>query len=131
MRWLACGNAPCAMCIPLRFRFAAHSAAAPVMSFRIQCLAPHAPRVYVAYPQVTGIFGSSMEVLISVHGETPAARELVHCGSAYATVVSVNRAGDPVPVPFHIAPESSSEKLRCQVWSATYRRTLNRCSRSP
>jgi len=65
--------------------------------------------------QVTSIFGSSMEVLISVHGETPAARELVHCGSAYATVVSVNRAGDPVPVPFHIAPVSDVEKLRCQV----------------
>ncbi len=50
-----------------------------------------------------------------MHGETPEARELVHCGSAYATVVSVNRAGDPVPVPFHIAPESALEKLRCQV----------------
>ena len=59
-----------------------------------------------------------MEVLISVHGETPAARELVHCGSAYATVVSVNRAGDPVPVPFHIAPVSNVEKLRCQVCDA-------------
>ena len=65
--------------------------------------------------QVTGIFGSSMEVLISVHGETPAARELVHCGSAYATVVSVNHDGDPVPVPFYVAPVSDVEKLRCQV----------------
>ena len=77
--------------------------------------------------QVTSIFGSSMEVLISVHGETPAARELVHCGSAYATVVSVNRAGDPVPVPFHIAPVSDVEKLRCEArsheppWPSTMR----------
>ncbi len=70
-----------------------------------------------------------MEVLISVHGETPAARELVHCGSAYATVVSVNRAGDPVPVPFHIAPVSDVEKLRCQVRvdDSPWRPTLRSC----
>ena len=70
-----------------------------------------------AAPQVTGIFGSSMEVLISVHGERVETREMLHCGSAYATVVSVDANGDPVPVPFYLAPETAVEKLRCQVRS--------------
>ena len=69
---------------------------------------------------MTGIFGSSMEVLISVHGERIETREMAHCGSAYATVVSVDGNGDPVPVPFYLAPETAVEKLRCQVRAAGY-----------
>ena len=64
---------------------------------------------------MTGIFGSSMETLISVHGEAPATRELVHCGSAYATVVSVDRDGGPVPIPFYLTPATAVEQRRCQV----------------
>ena len=54
-----------------------------------------------------------MEVLISVHGER--VRELRHCGSAYATVVSVDRDGGPVPVPFYLTPETAIEQRRCEV----------------
>lgn len=38
--------------------------------------------------QVTAIFGSSVEVLISLWGETPDVGVMFHCGDAYATVVS-------------------------------------------
>lgn len=72
--------------------------------------------------QVTGIFGSSMEVLISVHGERVETREMFHCGSAYATVVSVDANGDPVAVPFYLAPETDVEKRRCQVQSQCFAR---------
>ena len=56
-----------------------------------------------------------MEVLISVHGERVETRALRHCGSAYATVVSVDREGGPVPVPFYLTPETAIEQRRCQV----------------
>ena len=37
---------------------------------------------------MTAIFGSSVEVMISVWGETPDVGVTFHCGDAYATVVS-------------------------------------------
>lgn len=54
--------------------------------------------------QVTGIFGSSVEVMISVHGETPSQGQVFHCGDAFATIVSVDLVGNPVPVPFELDP---------------------------
>lgn len=41
--------------------------------------------------QVTAIFGSSAEVLVSLWGETPDEGVMFHCGDAYATVVSGER----------------------------------------
>lgn len=67
----------------------------------------------IACVQVTGAFGSSMEVMISVCGETPTIGEVFHCGDAYATVVSVDTSGNPVELPFELAPESPADKLRC------------------
>ena len=63
--------------------------------------------------QVTGAFGSSMEVMISVCGETPTIGEVFHCGDAYATVVSVDTKGNPVELPFELRPDSPADKLRC------------------
>ena len=54
--------------------------------------------------QVTGIFGSSVEVMISVHGETPSKGQVFHCGDAFATIVSVDLMGNPVSVPFELEP---------------------------
>ena len=54
--------------------------------------------------QVTGIFGSSVEVMISVHGETPSKGVVFHCGDAFATIVSVDLMGNPVSVPFELEP---------------------------
>ena len=64
--------------------------------------------------QVTGVFGSSMEVMISVCGETPTQGEVFHCGDAYATIVSVDTRGNPVDLPFDLAPESPADLLRCR-----------------
>ncbi|KAL3138822.1 hypothetical protein ABBQ32_005657 [Trebouxia sp. C0010 RCD-2024] len=63
--------------------------------------------------QVTGIFKSSTEVMISVCGESPTVREVFYCGDAFATVVSVNRTGGTVDIPFMLEPETAAEKQRC------------------
>ncbi len=70
--------------------------------------------------QVTAIFGSSMEVMISVCGETPHIAEVFHCGDAYVTVVSVDKDGSPVEVPFELQPVTEAEKRQCA--GATKRR---------
>ena len=54
-----------------------------------------------------------MEVMISVCGETPTIGEVFHCGDAYATVVSVDTSGNPVELPFELAPDSPADKSRC------------------
>ena len=69
--------------------------------------------IVIACIQVTGAFGSSMEVMISVCGETPHIGEVFHCGDAYATVVSVDTKGNPVELPFELIPDSPADKLRC------------------
>ena len=68
----------------------------------------------LAAAQVTGIFGSSMEVMVSVCGETPAEGSSVfHCGDAYATVVAVDPEGQPAEVPFELVPGSPDDARRC------------------
>lgn len=62
---------------------------------------------------MTGIFGSSMEVMVSVCGENPAVGEIFHCGDAYVTVVSVNEHGGPVDVPFELEPLDPCDVKRC------------------
>lgn len=50
---------------------------------------PHAGLLPASpFQQVTAIFGSSVEVMISLWGETPDVGVMFHCGDAYATVVS-------------------------------------------
>lgn len=62
---------------------------------------------------MTAIFGSSMEVMISVCGETPHIGEVFHCGDAYVTVVSVDPDGSPVEVPFELQPVTEAERRQC------------------
>lgn len=50
--------------------------------------------------QVTAIFGSSVEVQISLWGETPDVGGMFHCGDAYATVVSGARRVGRGPAPW-------------------------------
>ena len=40
-------------------------------------------------------------------------REVFYCGDAFATVVSVNRTGGTVDIPFTLEPETAAEKQRC------------------
>lgn len=63
--------------------------------------------------QVTGVFGSSMEVMVSVCGETPTVGEVFHCGDAYVTVVSVDEKGGPVDVPCELAAVEPHDVKRC------------------
>ncbi|KAG1663738.1 hypothetical protein FOA52_006107 [Chlamydomonas sp. UWO 241] len=44
--------------------------------------------------QVTAIFGSSMEVMVSIHGENPMEGTLFHCADAFVTVVTVSPEPD-------------------------------------
>jgi hypothetical protein len=55
-----------------------------------------------------------MEVMITVFGETPTEGEMFHCADAYATVVSVDTQGNPVEVPFELAPVTPAEQHRCR-----------------
>lgn len=66
--------------------------------------------------QVTAIFSSSLEVMVSVYGESPTASPgPFHCADAFATVVVVGQEGGPQSVPFELAPATATEQLRCQV----------------
>ncbi|KAL6778365.1 hypothetical protein ACKKBG_A17915 [Auxenochlorella protothecoides x Auxenochlorella symbiontica] len=62
--------------------------------------------------QATAIFGSSVEVMISVWAETPEAGGLFECGDAYATVVSMNESGVPQDIPFELAPDTPEDHTR-------------------
>lgn len=63
--------------------------------------------------QVTAIFGTSMEVMISVCGERLAESSIFHCGDAYATVVSVDQHGLPVDIPFELKAKDPADQQRC------------------
>ncbi len=79
------------------------------------------PYTYIHTPythpltQVSAIFGSSLEVMISVHGESPHQGAMFRCGDAFATIVSVDAAGDPVDVPFELEPSNEAERACMQV----------------
>jgi acyl-CoA hydrolase len=72
--------------------------------------------------QVAAIFGSSLEVMISVFGEKPHEGRVFHCADAFATVVVVDqqvrstrcfiRSLPPVGM---LEPENETFKL--QLWS--------------
>ncbi|GLC42537.1 hypothetical protein PLESTB_001111000 [Pleodorina starrii] len=91
--------------------------------------------------QVTAIFGSSLEVMVSVFGESPYAGAgssgaataaaaaasdgdggggggeygIFHCADAFVTVVAVDeRHGSPVPLPFELDPRDPADLLRNQ-----------------
>ena len=94
---------------------------------------------------MTAIFGSSMEVMVSVHGEDPLVGDLFHCADAFVTVVTVQQTaggGDvgttqsssmtslvhqttqskfeesrviPVRLPFQLQPQTPAESLRHEV----------------
>jgi hypothetical protein len=58
------------------------------------------------------VFGSSVEVMISVWGEDPAAGIPFHCGDAFATVVAVDASGDPVLLDCDLEACSSEDSVR-------------------
>lgn len=83
--------------------------------------------------QVTAIFGSSLEVMASVFGESPfdlahhtggsstagtshggsGSDAIFHCADAFVTVVAVDVThGSPVQVPFALDPQEPADKLR-------------------
>jgi acyl-CoA hydrolase len=67
--------------------------------------------------QVTAAFEKSMEVMVSVWGQSPSLPgkevSVFHCGDAYSTVVLVNDAGQPQRLPLRVTAQSTEEKLRC------------------
>ncbi|WIA38284.1 hypothetical protein OEZ86_001624 [Tetradesmus obliquus] len=62
--------------------------------------------------QVSAIFGASLEVMISVFGETPADGNVFHCADAFATLVVTDLQGAPTHIPFELEPSSAAERLR-------------------
>lgn len=62
--------------------------------------------------QVTAIFGTSMEVLVSVHGEDPVVGEVFRVANGFATFVSVGEDYKPVDLSFSLVPATEEEKVR-------------------
>jgi len=62
--------------------------------------------------QATAVFGSSVEVMISLWGEVPEEGVPFHCGDAYVTVVSVDSMGAPVDILIEIVPSKDAEHRR-------------------
>ncbi len=58
------------------------------------------------------MFGSSLEVMISVFGENPAEGVVFHCADAFATLAMVGPEGMPRMCPFQLKPSSELEGLR-------------------
>eukprot|EP00877_Chromochloris_zofingiensis_P005033 jgi/Chrzof1/14530/Cz09g06070.t1 len=72
----------------------------------------HVGDILYVTAQVTAIFETSLEVMISVFGETPKTGQSFHCADAYATVVVVDGSGNPMSIPFELQPSTDTEKLR-------------------
>eukprot|EP01023_Acetabularia_acetabulum_P001987 TRINITY_DN10777_c0_g1_i5.p2 TRINITY_DN10777_c0_g1~~TRINITY_DN10777_c0_g1_i5.p2 ORF type:complete len:158 (-),score=23.33 TRINITY_DN10777_c0_g1_i5:933-1406(-) len=62
--------------------------------------------------QVTAVFGSSLEVLISVFGEDLYKGDLFHCANAFATLVAIGADGTPRRFPFDLSPSTEAEIQR-------------------
>jgi acyl-CoA hydrolase len=67
---------------------------------------------------VTAIFNSSLEVAITVFGETPAEGAVFHCADACVTVVVVGGDGGPSVIPFALDPQTPNQRLRFKVRAA-------------
>ena len=80
--------------------------------------------------QVTAIFGTSMEVMISVCGESLAESSIFHCGDAYATVVTVDQHSLPVDIPFELDPKSPADAQRCAASQSRQVSVLSSLARS-
>jgi acyl-CoA hydrolase len=73
---------------------------------------PSPPRPPPPPWQVSAVFGSSLEVMVSVFGETPSEGEVFHCADALATVVLVGQDGEPRRCAFQLRPGSEAEQRR-------------------
>ena len=70
---------------------------------------------------MTAVFGTSMEVMISVCGERLAESDMFHCGDAYATVVLIDLHGLPQDIPFTLEPRTEADIKRCAAAPARWR----------
>lgn len=72
----------------------------------------HIGDTFYVEAQATAVFGSSVEVMVSLWGEVPEQGKPFHCGDAFVTVVSVDAAGAPKDIPFELVPTSPQEAAR-------------------
>lgn len=72
----------------------------------------HIGDTFYVEAQSTAVFGSSVEVMVSLWGEVPEQGKPFHCGDAYVTVVSVDAAGAPTDIPFELVPTTPQEAAR-------------------
>ncbi|KAI8475071.1 MAG: HotDog domain-containing protein [Monoraphidium minutum] len=73
--------------------------------------------------QVTAIFDSSLEVAVTVFGETPSEGAVFHCADACVTVVVVDNNGAPSSIPFALDPQTPNQQMR---YGAALRRRRER-----
>lgn len=77
---------------------------------RMDFLAPmHIGDILVLKAAINYTGKTSMEVGVRVEAEEPRSGHIVHAGSCYLTMVALDRAGRPTPVP-PVAPSSDEER---------------------
>jgi acyl-CoA hydrolase len=89
----------------------------PVVTASIDQLSFLAPirvgQIVVLRAQVNAVFGSSMEVEVSVSAETPSTGETQRCCEAFITCVALGPAGRPARAPI-LLTETAEQEQRAQ-----------------
>jgi acyl-CoA hydrolase len=89
----------------------------PVVTASIDQLAFRAPirvgQIAVLRAQVNAVFGSSLEVEVTVEAEDPRTGEKVHCCDAFLTFVSLGPDGKPAKAPL-LLPQTEDEERRAR-----------------
>jgi acyl-CoA hydrolase len=89
----------------------------PVVTVSIDQLAFHAPirvgQIAILRAQVNAVFGSSMEIEVTVEAEDPRSGERKPCCDAFVTFVALGPDGKPTKAPL-LLPETEDEVRRAQ-----------------
>lgn len=64
--------------------------------------------------QVSAVFNTSMEVMVTVYGEDFIDGSTFHCADAYTTVACVDATGQPSRIPIVLKPTTEAELARNQ-----------------
>jgi len=89
----------------------------PVVTASIDQLAFHAPirvgQIAILRAQVNAVFGSSLEVEVTVESEDPRTGARSHCCEAFLTFVALGPDGKPAKAPL-LLPQTEEEEQRAR-----------------
>jgi acyl-CoA hydrolase len=89
----------------------------PVVTASIDQLSFHAPirvgQIAILSAQVNAVFGSSMEIEVTVDAEDPRTGERKRCCDAFLTFVALGSDGKPAKAPL-LLPQTEEEEVRAR-----------------